>query len=214
MLECGSICHHMVSYGSVVLCTDLWDKEPYRQVCVGIVVTSGSLPGSTLARNARCVGSIRALGTIIPIFISPMTLVAMSMILYKLCTAWLLNLPCVCICKTTTCMYVIVSIKRLTLHLCPWNCICVVISEAKSHIDRWVWVRLPNNDYTLWLVRLPGGPHKICEHFLSDPTRALMVCTNPIYIWPTADPWWYLKGLLLVAGAMRFSLINLNFKSQ
>ena len=40
------------------------------------MVTAGSLDGlmvSTLARNARDVGSIPALGTIFPIFITPMT---------------------------------------------------------------------------------------------------------------------------------------------
>ena len=51
----------------------------------------------------------------IPIFITPTKLVAMTMILYNLCTVWLLNLPCVCICKGIACMYVIVSIKRLTV---------------------------------------------------------------------------------------------------
>ena len=43
---------------------------------MGIVVTSGSLHGvmvSTLAQNARDVGSVPALGTIFPIFIKPMT---------------------------------------------------------------------------------------------------------------------------------------------
>ena len=39
---------------------------------VGIALTSGNI-GSTLARNARDVGSIPALGTIFPIFITPMT---------------------------------------------------------------------------------------------------------------------------------------------
>ena len=36
-------------------------------------------------------------------------------ILYRHCALWLINLPCVCICKDTACMYVIVSIKRLTI---------------------------------------------------------------------------------------------------
>ena len=47
---------------------------------------------STLARNPRDVGSI--LGTIIPIFITSTTLVAM--ILYKLHAVWFLGLPYVC----------------------------------------------------------------------------------------------------------------------
>ena len=48
------------------------------EVGVGIVVKSGSLGGimdSTLSRNARDVGIIPTLGTIFPIFITPMTLV-------------------------------------------------------------------------------------------------------------------------------------------
>ena len=71
--------------------------------------------GSTLARNARDVGSIPSLVTIFPIFVTPMTLVAVTMILYKLCAAWLLNLPCVCKCKVIVCMYIIVRIERLTI---------------------------------------------------------------------------------------------------
>ena len=60
------------------------------------MVISGSLVGvmvSTLAQHARDDWSIHALGAIFPIFITPMTLVAMSMIVYKLCTVCLLNLP-------------------------------------------------------------------------------------------------------------------------
>ena len=63
---------------TVVVCTDFSGKEPHGQAGVGMVLTSGSLGGvivSTLARNARDVGSIPALGTIFPIFITPMTLV-------------------------------------------------------------------------------------------------------------------------------------------
>ena len=36
-------------YCSVVVCTDLWGKELHRQVGVGMVVTSGSLPGEIVA---------------------------------------------------------------------------------------------------------------------------------------------------------------------
>ena len=61
---------------------------------------------STLAWNATDVGLIPALGTISPIFITPMILVAVTSILSKLRTVWLLNLPCI---------NVIVSIKRLTV---------------------------------------------------------------------------------------------------
>ena len=79
---------------------------------MGIVVMSGSLHG--VISDARDVGLSPTLGTVFPIFITPMTLVAMTMILYKL-LVWLLNLPCVCICQAIACMYVIVSIKRLRI---------------------------------------------------------------------------------------------------
>ena len=51
-------------------------KELHRQVGMGILVTSVSLGGvmvSILARNARYVGSIPAVGTLFPIFIIPTT---------------------------------------------------------------------------------------------------------------------------------------------
>ena len=60
--------------------------------------------GSTLAQNIRDVGSIPALGTLFPVFITPITLVAMARILYKLYAVWLLNLPCVYICKVIACI--------------------------------------------------------------------------------------------------------------
>ena len=50
---------------SVVVCTDISGKEPYRQVAVTRVVTSGSLGDemiSTLTHNARDMGLIPALG--------------------------------------------------------------------------------------------------------------------------------------------------------
>ena len=59
-------------YIYLVVCTDLWVKELHIQVGVDIVVTSGN--GSTLARNARDVGSIPILGTIFLIFVTPMAL--------------------------------------------------------------------------------------------------------------------------------------------
>ena len=62
-----------------------------------------------LAQNARDVSLIPALGKMFPIFITPTTLVAVTMILYKL------NLPCVYVREVTACMYVIVSVKRLTI---------------------------------------------------------------------------------------------------
>ena len=85
---------------TAAVCTDLSGKELHRQVGMSSIVTTGSLVGvmvSTLAQNARGVGLIPALGTIVPIFITPVMLVAMAMILYKLCDVWLLNLPCACV---------------------------------------------------------------------------------------------------------------------
>ena len=65
---------------------------------MGIVVMSGKpmwCNGSTMAQNARDVGLSPAQGTVFLIFVTPMALVAMTMIPDKL---WLLNLPCLCIC--------------------------------------------------------------------------------------------------------------------
>ena len=95
--------NHVQQINSVVVVyTDLSGKKLHRQVCVGTVVTSGSLSSvivSTPDQNAREVGAIPTLGAIFPIFITPMKLVAVTMILYKLRTVWLLNLPCVmCVC--------------------------------------------------------------------------------------------------------------------
>ena len=59
-------------HNNVVVCT-----EPLRQVGVGRMMTSGSLDGvivSTLACNARDVGSIHSLDTIFTMFIKPMIL--------------------------------------------------------------------------------------------------------------------------------------------
>ena len=67
---------HGFNYVStVVVYTDVWSNELHRQVGMGIVVTSGTswCNCSTLARNARDVGLVPTLGTIIPIFITPMT---------------------------------------------------------------------------------------------------------------------------------------------
>ena len=57
---------------SVVVCTDLSGKQPHRQISAGSKVASGSLGCvmvSLLARNARDVGSIPALGIVFHIFI-------------------------------------------------------------------------------------------------------------------------------------------------
>ena len=65
---------------NVVVCT-----EPYRQVGMGRLLTSICLDGvmvSMLIWNAIDVSSI-------PIFFPPMTLGAMTRILYKLCAVWL-----------------------------------------------------------------------------------------------------------------------------
>ena len=82
---------------------------------VGIVVTGKPTwcNGSTVTRNVRDVGSSLTLGTVFLIFITPKILVTVIIILYKLHTVLLLNLPGICIWKTISCMYAIVSIKRL-----------------------------------------------------------------------------------------------------
>ena len=58
---------HVCMYACVVVGTDLWGKKLHSQLGISIVVTSGSLHGSTLARDAT------DLGTIFLIFITPMT---------------------------------------------------------------------------------------------------------------------------------------------
>ena len=99
-------------------CTDLSGKELDRQVAKSIAVTPGKptwCNGSTLALNARTGSLSYALGAIFHIFITPTTLVAVTMILHKPCTEWLWNLSCVDVCQVTTYTYVIVSNKRLTI---------------------------------------------------------------------------------------------------
>ena len=85
-------------------------QKPHEQIDVGTVMASRSLGGvmvSTQTQNGRDMDLIPVVGAILPLVITPMILVAVTMILYKLCAVWLLNLPCVC--------KVIVSIKRLTI---------------------------------------------------------------------------------------------------
>ena len=77
----------MQMYGSVVGCSELSDKELHRY--------TGRCGYGTLVRNVRDVDLIPTLGTIFPIFVTPMTLVAMTLILYMLHAAWLLKLLCV-----------------------------------------------------------------------------------------------------------------------
>ena len=112
-----SLCRYGHRYIIVVVCTKL--NKPHIQVGMGRVVTSGSLGSvmvSTLAQNVRDVDSIPTLGTLFLLFITHMTLVAVTMILsIQLCAVWLLNLPCRCIWMVIACMYGIVSIKRLTI---------------------------------------------------------------------------------------------------
>ena len=62
---------------SVVVFTELLDNEPYRQVGVCRQMTSENLGGvmvSTLAWNARGVGSVPTLGAIFPNFLTPTTI--------------------------------------------------------------------------------------------------------------------------------------------
>ena len=57
-----------------MVCTDLSAKEPYKQIGVDRVMTSGSLGGvmvNTLPLNARYVGSIPALGASVSYFHNP-----------------------------------------------------------------------------------------------------------------------------------------------
>ena len=99
-----------------VLYTDLSSEKPDQHVCKGNMVISGSLGDivvSTLAQNIRDVSLIHTQGVTFPIFITPPQH-CMTMILYMLYTL-LLNLLCVCIHKVIAYMYVIVSIKRLTI---------------------------------------------------------------------------------------------------
>ena len=68
-----------------------------------MVVTSQSFDGkvvSTLALDARDIGSIPTLGTF-PTFIPPTTVSKFARVRYKLCAVWLLNLSCMCIYKVT-----------------------------------------------------------------------------------------------------------------
>ena len=67
----------MFSITGVVVYTDLSGKEPHIQVGVGRIVTCGSLGAvvvNTLTWNAPGVGSIPALSTFFPVFITQTTL--------------------------------------------------------------------------------------------------------------------------------------------
>ena len=79
------------------------------------MVRSGSLCGVmvALAQNARDVGLSPALGTIFPIFITPLTLVLLTELVQAMCCT--VVEPTLCICKAIACIYVIVSIKRIKI---------------------------------------------------------------------------------------------------
>ena len=81
---------------------------------MGIAVTLGTLwcNGSTLARNARDVGFYSHSRCNITHFHHTHDTGAADQDPVK---PWLFNLPCVCIRKVIACMYVIVSIKILTI---------------------------------------------------------------------------------------------------
>ena len=75
--HCLNVCNFKANNAkvmSVVVCTNLSGKKPHRQVDMDKVVASRSLGGvmvSTLAWDARDLGSIPALGAMLPIFITP-----------------------------------------------------------------------------------------------------------------------------------------------
>ena len=109
---------------------------------MGRVVTLLGLGGvmvSTLAWNARNVRSIPALGTIFLVFITPMTLVAVTITLIIVVVyrcVYIYIYMCIYIyiyiyIKVTASMYIIVSIKRLTI---SWGQFCTDLSGKK--LDR------------------------------------------------------------------------------
>ena len=61
------------SVACVIVCTDLLGREPHIQVGMAISRNLGGVMVSTLSLNQRDVGSIPALGTVFPIFTTPMT---------------------------------------------------------------------------------------------------------------------------------------------
>ena len=76
--ELNQCCHSttvLMYVGTVVVCTDLWGKEPHKQVGMGMLVTSGKPMLCTLAGNARDVGSIPIISTLFPHFVTPRALV-------------------------------------------------------------------------------------------------------------------------------------------
>ena len=107
---------------------------------MGIVVISGKhmwCNGSTLAPNARAVGLSPTLGTVFPIFITPMILVAMTMdpvqamqcMVVDVCMTlvavtmdpvqamqcMVVDVPWPCVYMAIACMYVVVCITILTI---------------------------------------------------------------------------------------------------
>ena len=85
---------HFLKINIVGVCTDLsgnnknYQKKPHRQAGVNRVMASGSLGGfmvSTLAWHAGGVGFNPPLGPVFPFFITTMTLVSVTRILYNVC---------------------------------------------------------------------------------------------------------------------------------
>ena len=112
------ICHarYIWFISCVVVCTALWGKGLHRQVSMGIVVTLGKptwCNGSTLARNARDVGTSPALGTVFPIFSTPTT------------HATYLLSP-ICYIHATYLLYPIYLLRALHLFRITYSVLCAV----------------------------------------------------------------------------------------
>ena len=72
-MRAANICIYIYIYAYGIVCTDLSGKGPDTQEGVGRMLSSGSLSGamvSTLARDARDVGSSPTLGRIFSVFIT------------------------------------------------------------------------------------------------------------------------------------------------
>ena len=96
-------------YILVVVCTDLSGKLPHRQIGVGRMVIPGSLGdlmNSTLAHNAKDLGSIPILCTTLPIFITTPTL------LYILCRLYI---------------YIYIFVLAIYIYLCLYVFTCIGI---------------------------------------------------------------------------------------
>ena len=144
---------------------------------------------STLAQPARDVGSILTLGTIFPIFITHMTLVAVTMILYKLCTVWLLNLP---LCEVTAFMHVIRSIERLTI---PGGTSVVVYTDLLGKkLHRQVDVGTVVTSGSLGGIMVST----LAQNASDVGSIPLLGTIFPIFITPTTLSWSRLSKLLYI----------------